>query len=514
MAEYPQIDPPKTHFNRKFLNILIIATILSIIILYNIPGGVKPWETAENKDSAAVSEDKGDQQTADNASTEGYTFPDTLQSIKQISVDSSSPVPPLNIQHWTNKKGANIYFVEAKEIPMVDIRLVFDAGAARDGKLPGLARLTNSMLEEGSKNHDVEEIAKGFEAVGAVFSASSYRDMAVLQLRSLTKEKWLTPALDLFEEVVSTPTFPKESFQRLQKLSLLSLEQRQQSPKAKLGDALYKALYGDHPYGIPPQGTSDSLKAITLDDLRQFHHTFYSTKNLVVAIVGDINRAEAEKMADRVTADLPEGERAASLPPIKPLDKAESIFVEHPSTQTHINIATHSIRRGDDRFFPLMIGNEILGGGGFASVLNEEIRQKRGYSYSVYSYFVPMLAEGPFIISFETKTESAKDALKVAKDTLKEFIEKGPTDEQITLAKRQLVNAFPLQLASNSSINGQLGSIGFYQLPLDYLDHYIDNIKSVTKEQIQTAFKEMIDPDKLLVVQVGQPQPKPAEKQP
>lgn len=510
MADYPQITPPKTHFNRKFLNILIITTILAIVVLFNIPGGVKPWETNKEKETAESSETP----STDNTKSEGYTFPDTLQSVKEISKDSSSPIPPLNIQHWQNSKGANIYFVEAKEIPMLDIRLVFDAGAARDGKLPGLARLTNSMLEEGSKNHNVEEIAKGFEAVGAIFSASSHRDMAVLQLRSLTKEKWLNPALDLFEEVVSHPTFPKESFERLQKLSLLSLEQRQQSPKAKLSDALYHALYGDHPYGIPPQGTQDSLNTITVDDLRNFHQTYYSTKNLVVAIVGDINKAGAEKLADRITAELPEGERAATLPPIKPLEEGQSVFVEHPSTQTHINIATHSIRRGDDRFFPLMVGNEILGGGGFASILNEEIRQKRGYSYSVYSYFVPMLAEGPFLISLETKTESADDALKVAKDTLQEFIEKGPSDEQITLAKRQLVNAFPLQLASNSSINGHLGSIGFYQLPLDYLDHYLDKIKNVTKEQIQEAFKEMIDPDKLLVVQVGQPQPKQTEKQP
>lgn len=483
----------KTAYSRKFLWGLMLVTILVIFALYNIPGGKKYHEYIADKNAPVAAEEK----------KESKIDTSPLESIQEISKDYSSPFKPFNIQHWTSERGARVYFVHAPEIPMLDVRLVFDAGAARDGKIPGLAGMVNSMLDEGTVNYDVDQIAQQLESLGASFSASSHRDMGITQLRTLSGEEWLTPALDLFTELVSKPAFPEKNFERIRKLAILGLEYKEQSPEAKIGDALFTNLYNDHNYGILPDGTKDSLTTLKRQDLINFHQQFYVAKNVVVAMVGDISLEKAKAIANQISAELPVGEPAPDLAVVSPLAEKTRIHIEHPSSQTHIRVASHGIKRGNANHFKLYVANEILGGGGFASLLNEEIRQKRGLSYSVYSYFAPMHARGPFIIGLQTKTDSTQEALTVVDATLNKFLNDGPTEEQLIKAKRSIVNSFPLKMGSNGQIVGQLGAIGFYQLPLNYLDTYLDNIKAVTAEDIKTAMNETLASDRMLTLTVG-----------
>lgn len=496
MASSSNSIKAKTAYSRKFLWGLMLVTLLVIFALYNIPGGKKYHEYLAEKEqpAAPVAEKKPE---IDNR---------PLASIQQISKDYSSPFKPFNIQHWTNDRGARIYFVQAPEIPMLDIRLVFDAGAARDGKIPGLAGMVNSMLDEGTENYDVDQIAQTLESLGASFSASSHRDMGITQLRTLSGEEWLTPALELFRELVAKPAFPEKNFERIRKLAILGLEYKEQSPEAKIGDALFQNLYLDHNYGILPDGTKESLTALKREDLIDFHQTFYVAKNVVIAMVGDVSLEKAKTIANQISADLPVGAPAPDLAVVDPLTEQKRIHIDHPSTQTHIRVANHGIKRGDPNHFNLYVANEILGGGGFSSILNEEIRQKRGLSYSVYSYFAPMHARGPFIIGLQTKTDSTKEALTVVDDALTKFLSEGPTEEQLIKAKRSIVNSFPLKMGSNGQIVGQLGAIGFYQLPLDYLDTYLNKIKAVTAEDVKAAMNQTLASDRMLTITVGKSQ--------
>lgn len=429
-----------------------------------------------------------------------------LESIKEL------PAAPLSrrsfaIQHWTTSNGTRVYFVEARELPMLDVRLVFDAGAARDGDKGGLASVANRMLDDGTTTRDASAIARGFESVGAEFSAGSYRDMAVAELRVLSDPAFRDPALEVFTDVVANAAYPADAFARARKSSEIGQQQQEQSPAALAGRLFYKGLYGDHPYAHPPTGTRESLDKITRDDLAAFHARHYVARNLTLALVGAATRAEAEAIAERISGALPAGEPAPPLPEVKPLAKARHLYREFPSAQTHILVGAPGIRYGDPDYFALMVGNEILGGGGFTSRLMDELRQKRGMTYGAYSSFQQMRAQGPFQISLSTRADQTMEALKVIRSLLADFVAKGPTDDELRAAKANITGGFPLSTASNDSIIGYLGAIGFYGLPLDYLDSYIARVEAVTSDDVRAAFGRNLRPDRLLVVTVGQGKP-------
>jgi len=409
----------------------------------------------------------------------------------------------VNIQHWSTSNGARVYFVAAPELPIVDLQVIFDAGAARDNNNGGAAILTNALLAEGAGGLDATQISEQFDELGASFGADAQRDMAVLKLRSLSEPAVLKKALETLKLVLTKPDFPDNAFQRERKRLLVGLEQRKQSPGALADEAFYKAVYGSHPYSSMPMGYEGSVKSLKVDDLKAFYNRFYVSNNAVVAIVGALDRAEAERVAEALVAKLPKGERAAELPGVTALGEAENVKIDHPSAQTHILVGQPGMSRGDPDYFALYIGNHILGGNGLVSRLSNEIREKRGLSYSSYSYFLPMRKNGPYTIGLQTRTEQADEALQVLRQTVGQFIEKGPTDEELTAAKTNITGGFPLRISSNKKIVGYIGMIGFYGLPLDYLDTFNDKINSVSADNIRDAFKRRLDPDKMVTVLVG-----------
>lgn len=411
-----------------------------------------------------------------------------------------------NIQHWETTNGAKVYFVAAPELPMVDVQLVFDGGAARDGDKNGVAVLTNGLLAEGAGKLNADQIAEQFDALGARFSNTAERDMAVVGLRSLSEPDVLNPGVKLLNTIITQPTFPTDAFKRERNRMLLAIEQRKQSPGELAEEAFYKAVFDHHPYSTLPEGEKDTVKALTIKDLKTFYKTYYVAKNAVIAIVGNLDKPQAEQLANAIMAGLPEGQHAPALPGVKPLESAKDINIEHPSTQTHILVGAPGMARGDPDYFSLYVGNHILGGNGLVSRLSEEIREKHGLSYSTYSYFVPMRKKGPFILGLQTKNESAQKALEMLKDQLHKFVDQGPTAEEVDAAKKNLTGGFPLRISSNSKIVGYIAMIGFYGLPLDYLDKFNTNIEAVTPASIKDAFQRRVHPDKMVTVLVGRGQ--------
>ncbi len=409
-----------------------------------------------------------------------------------------------DIQHWVTDSGVRVYFVEAHELPMMDVQIAFDAGSARDGEKPGLALLTNAMLSEGAAGMNADEVSQNFENLGAVFSSSANMDSASLGVRVVTEPDKLDAALKNLNSVITQPDFPKRAFERERNRMLTAIRQKQQSPDALAKDAFYKAIYGDHPYSQPEEGTEASLSQISVKDLAAFHQQYYVASNVIVAIVGDLDRAGAEKVVSTLTTGLPAGEKAPEIPEVKPLAAATNVEVDHPSTQTHLLVGQPGITRADPDLFPVYVGNHILGGGGMVSRLFEQIREKRGLSYSAYSYFMPMRQAGPFVAGLQTRNDQAAEALQLLKEELRMFIENGPTAEELDAAKKNLTGGFALRVDSNSDIMNYIVMIGYYGLPLDYLDVYNDKIMGVTAEQIKQAFAAKLDPDKMVAVLVGQ----------
>jgi len=408
-----------------------------------------------------------------------------------------------DIQHWSTGNGARVYFVHAPELPMVDIRVVFDAGSTRDGKLPGLAMLTSGMLEEGAGTLDADAIAERFDSLGANFSASSQRDMASASLRSLTERSLLDPALQTFALLLAKPSFPADALERVRRQMLTGLQSEEQDPGDIAERAFFTALYGKHPYASPPSGTMESVRAIARKDVLAFYQRYYVGRNAVVAIVGAVTRDEAERLAETAVGRLPEGQAAPALPAGPDLAEASKLHIDHPSSQTHVLMGEPGLRRGDADYFPLYVGNHILGGSGLVSRISEEVREKRGLSYSAYSYFLPMRAEGPFTLGLQTRNDKADEALEVLRQTLDQFVEKGPTEEELLAAKKNITGGFPLKVDSNSDILGYIAMIGFYSLPLDYLDTFNSRVEAVTSSQIHDAFARRVHPHRMVTVTVG-----------
>lgn len=423
-------------------------------------------------------------------------------TILAIVVSLSAQATP-QIQHWQTSTGARVYFVPAPELPMVDISVVFDGGAARDGKLPGTALLTNAMLNESAAGLTTNQIAAAFADVGARFSASSERDMAIVSLRTLTAEAAIEQALATFTKVLTQPDFPVESFERLRNQAMTGFQSEKQSPAAIASRIFYKNLYGDHPYAVMPSGDEQSVTQITHDDLKRFYQQYYVARNAVVVLVGALDSTQAKTIAEQVLTGLPVGEKAATLPNVVELKQAITEKIIHPSTQTHILMGQPGISRNDPDYFALYVGNHILGGSGLVSQLSNEVREKRGLSYSVYSYFRPMRALGPYQFGLQTRNDQAQQALEVMRTTLTDFINNGPTEAELIAAKQNITGGFALRVDSNSKIANYLSMIAFYDLPLDYLDSFIAKVNAVTVEQIKDAFSRRIHPDKMLTVLVG-----------
>lgn len=412
----------------------------------------------------------------------------------------------LPIQHWQTGNGARVYFVENHDLPMLDVSVEFAAGSGRDTPAQsGLASLTRHMLTQGAGGLSDDEIAQRLADVGAVLGGNFDQDRAGLSLRTLSSARERAQALDTLARMLHQPDFPDSMLQREEARVIAALKEAATQPASIADKAFDRALYGAHPYALVSAGEVETVAALQRQDLVEFHRNHYGAENAVIALIGDASRAEAEAIARQLSAGLP---RTAALPALPPVDlglRGETRRISHPATQSHILLGQPGLTRTDPDYFPLYVGNYVLGGGGFVSRLTEAVREKRGLAYSVYSYFLPLQQHGPFQIGLQTKKEQADEALEVVRAVLREFIERGPTDKELAQARQNLVGGFPLRVDSNRKILDYLALIGFYRLPLSYLDDFVKNVERVTVADIKRAFAQRIQPERMVIVVVGAP---------
>ena len=409
----------------------------------------------------------------------------------------------LNIQHWQTPQGAQVVFVESHELPMLDVTVAFPAGSGYDpaGK-SGLAHLTHVLLDQGAGGLSDTEIAHRLADVGAVLGGHFERDRAGVTLRTLSSAREREVALDVLGRVLQSPGFAADVVAREKNRVIAALREAEAQPGEVADKAFYRAVYGTHPYSQPEQGDADTVPGLKREDLIAFHHSHYTASNAVIALMGDIARAEAEALAVQLTANLPKGGMTTKLPHPDPT-VAKETRIAHPSTQSHVLIGSIGVARDDPDFFSLYVGNYVLGGGGFDSRLLKEVRDKRGYAYSAYSYFIPMALPGPFMLGLQTKTAQTDEAVSVARETLRQFVAEGPTEAELIQAKANLTGGFPLRIDSNKKILDYLTIIGFYKLPMDYLDTWVAKVNAVDVAMVKQAFARRVDPDKMATVVVG-----------
>jgi zinc protease len=406
-------------------------------------------------------------------------------------------------QTWETTNGARVVFHQAMEVPMLDISVAFAAGSAFDDTQFGLSALTTRLLDQGNGGLTAGAIADQFAEIGAQYGGASSHDAIVVNLRTLTQPDALDKATQLFFLLLNHPDFPKEAFLREKNQQVMAIAQNHESPDVIADETFYQVLYGQHPYAHPINGTLDTVKDISINDVRHFYQHYFVGKNAVVILVGAIDSVTAHKIAERITHDLPQGAPAQTIPVATPLPEERTIEVKHPSSQSVLRIGQLGITHSNEHYFPLQVGSYILGGGSLVSRLADELREKRGLTYGVSSQFLPMPARGPFLISFSTKNSQRNTALSLTRETLASFIKTGPKEDELIAAKRYLTGSFPLSLASNRSIADMLLKIAFYHLPNDFINTYIDNINAVSIDDITHAFQQQVNPNAMLQVTVG-----------
>lgn len=428
------------------------------------------------------------------------------------AIFSSSPAwALLPIQHWTEANGAKIYLVESPVIPMVDVQIDFDAGSRRDpAGQEGLASAVAAMASKGVKAAgnepalDENGLGEAWADLGANFEAGAENDVLHYSLRSLTDPPLLDKAARLAARQIGEPSWPADVWPRDRARWTASLKEANTRPATVAGYAFASAVYGSHPYGR--RTTEESLARVNIADMQTFHTQLIAACRANVSIVGAVSRAQAQTLVATLLSRLPATSGCAPLPAVGEINALAAPAEQNipfASAQAHVLIGQPGFQRRDPDFIALLVGNHILGGGGFVSRLTNEVREKRGLSYSVYSYFAAGMHAGAFTVGLQTRPDQAAQAVKVSRDVIARFVAEGPTEAELRAAKDNLIGGFALRIDSNKKLLGNVANIAWNDLPLDYLDKWTQKVDALTVAEVRAAMARKLQPERMVTVVVG-----------
>jgi zinc protease len=420
----------------------------------------------------------------------------------------------LPIEHWRQSSGAEVWLVQSPGIPMVDVQLAFDAGSRRDPEArAGLASAVAMMASKGVRAAgdapalDENGLGRAWADLGASFGANAERDTFTYGLRSLTEPDLLKRAIALAARQVATPSWPEAAWQRDRERWAASIKEADTRPGTVVAKAFRKNVYGSHPYGY--QTTGETLGQIDIAAMQAFHHELIAACRAKVSVVGAVSRAQADTLVKQLLAPLQAVNGDNRCQPLAPvagvatLGKPVTESIPFQSAQAHVLIGQPGIARSNPDFLAVLVGNHILGGGGFTSRLTEQVREKRGLSYSVYSDFSPGLDRGAFIVALQTRPDQAAEAVKVSQEVVRQFVADGPTEKELQAAKDNLIGGFALRMDSNSKLLGNVANIAWNGLPLDYLEHWTERVRALTVKDVRAAMQRMLQPERMVTVTVG-----------
>ncbi len=417
----------------------------------------------------------------------------------------------LPIEKLDTYKGASAYLVQTKALPMVDIEVSIDAGDRYDpsGK-SGLADMVAGLMNYGVRSEKgaltEAQIADEIADLGANIGLSVGGERAILRIRSLSRKDLRDRAVNLAAAMLSAPTYDAKIVEREKQRTITSLLEAETKPEYVLERRFKKLVYGNYPLADSP--TPKSIANISAQDLTKFHQQFYRGDRMIISIVGDVDREQANEIVQALLKKIAQsGGSIARLPelqrsPIEPLTQRE-IQIPFDSQQAHIAMGMTAVARNNPDYFPLLVGNYVLGGGGFVSRLMSEVREKRGLAYSVFSYFAPGKDNGIFQAGLQTKSDQAKQALDVMSNTIAAFIANGPTPSELDAAKANLINGYPLRIDNNRKLLDNVSSIAWNDLPLDTMDVWTKQVEAVTLEQVRAAFQKYLAMDRMKIVVLG-----------
>jgi len=391
---------------------------------------------------------------------------------------------------------------ENHSLPFVTLQLLIDAGSGKDPSgMEGLSHLTGRGILLGTSGHTAAALSEELDFLGASLDSSSGRDYATLSLRVLSKD--LDQGFALFMEALAKPTFPEKELKQEVEKTLALIQSQEEQPGEVAEKEFLKTLFLSGPYRHPTIGTKDSLPGLTRDAVLNFYKTYYHPNNCILAAVGDITAEGIKTKLIPLLERLPVGD-IPKVPVKTVFSKGPvTIKIDRKITQANIILGNRGINREDPDYYALTVMNYILGGGGFASRLLEEVRDKRGLAYSVASFFDPGKYPGSFQTVLQTKNSSAREAISLILQQIKRIKEELVSDKELEGAKKYFIGSFPLRIDTQDKLVNVLIQEEYYGLGLDYPEKYPLLIKSVTREDVLRVAKTYLHPENYILVVVG-----------
>lgn len=413
-------------------------------------------------------------------------------------------MPPIERRSLSN--GLEVWLIEKPGVPLVTMQLLVRAGVtAEPAGRSGIALLTAGMLDEGTTSRTALELADELEFLAATLSAGAGYDASVIELSTLSRT--MSPALALFAEVITEPTFPEREFERVRQERVTALIQAADQPSIVAEEEFARILFGTaHPYGRLPEGTSEALTTMTRAEVEGFYRSFYQPGNSTLLVAGDVSAAELFPQLESafsgwtgsIVADMP----VPTLP--DPQNDTRIFLVDKPgAAQSVIRIGHVGISRNHPDYYPLLVLNHVLGGV-FSSRLNLNLREEKGYTYGAATGFAARRGNGPFIATASVQTAVTKESVVEFMRELNEIRGDRPaTDDEVAFAKANLSRSEPFAMETQTQLLGRLQNMALYGLPTDYYDTFVQRVSAVTTAEVNRVAREYLDPARSAIVVVG-----------
>lgn len=413
----------------------------------------------------------------------------------------AAPVRATEIQRVVSPGGIEAWLVEEHAIPLISMEFGFTGGSTQDpaGK-EGVVNLLSTLLDEGAGDLDSQAFQTRLEDLSIEMSFGAGNDNFTGSLKTLATNR--DAAFDMLRLALTEPRFDADPIERMRRQAISGLRNDERDPDTIAGRTWFKTAFPDHPYARPTKGTEESLQAVTRDDIAAMHRKLFARDTLKIAVVGAIDAETLAPLLDATFGGLPEKAELTKVPEATPRDgQREAVSMDVP--QTVIRFGLPGLKRHDPDFIPAYLMNHILGGGSFSSRLYEEVREKRGLAYSVWTYLAPYDHAGVLMGGTATRSDNADTALEVISTELKRMAEEGPTAEELAKAKSYLIGSYALRFDTSDKIAGQLVGIQLENLGIDYINKRNDLIEAVTLEDVKRVAAKLLAARSPTIVTVG-----------
>jgi len=425
-----------------------------------------------------------------------------LTSITLIFIyfDVGLAIPPVYRTVLSNH--LTVIVCEEHSLPIVSVQLMFDAGSVKDPDgLEGLSYITARSMLLGTKRRTALDISKEIDFIGASINILPGNETTILSMKVLKKD--IRKGINMFLDILTEPSFPSNEIEREIEKTLGLIESINENPGEIAAREFQKRLYEGTRYGHPIEGTKESIIKIKRDNVLDFYKRYYRMEKAILVIVGDITPQEAKEALLDPLEKIPNIQIKETEQTVRYNDKKYLFVIDRDVSQANIILGHAGITRNNPDYYAISVLNQIFGSGGLSSRLTEEVRNKRGLAYSVYGYFDARKHTGSFQIIMQTKNASAKDAIFISIEEMKNIREKMVSDNELESAKKYLIGSFPLRIDTQAKLGSFLLQVEYYGLGIDYPEKYPTLIKSITREEILRVAKKYIKPEHLLIVVVA-----------